>query len=263
MKNKNLIIGSTSQLSFYFPNHFDRISSRNIDFKVIKKTKYDKIFLLFAEQRTFLNEDENFFNLINFEFTLEVINRIKDFCNQVIIFSTSELWNAYNGVVKLQDPYLYNFSPYIKSKENLCNHINEYRNKFQNISIVYPFNFNSPYRKDGFLFSKIFKSIIKEEIITIGNTNFYRDILHPSVIVNNCLNIDNDILIGGGELIKISNFIRDLYSNFSMDYKKFIEVQDDFNLHNKRNEYFSETRYSSYQELLNLTTYDIRKYKIS
>ena len=48
-----------------------------------------------------------------------------------------------------------------------------------------------------------------------------------------------------------------------MDYKKFIEVQDDFNLHNKRNEYFSETRYSSYQELLNLTTYDIRKYKIS
>ena len=244
MKNKNLIIGSTSQLSFYFPNHFDRISSRNIDFEVIKKTKYDKIFLLFAEQRTFLNEDENFFN-------------------QVIIFSTSELWNAYNGVVKLQDPYLYNFSPYIKSKENLCNHINEYRNKFQNISIVYPFNFNSPYRKDEFLFSKIFKSIIKEEIITIGNTNFYRDILHPSVIVNNCLNIDNDILIGGGELIKISDFIRDLYSNFSMDYKKFIEVQDDFNLHNKRNEYFSETRYSSYQELLNLTTYDIRKYKIS
>ena len=43
MKNKNLIIGSTSQLSFYFPNHFDRISSRNIDFEVIKKTKYDKI----------------------------------------------------------------------------------------------------------------------------------------------------------------------------------------------------------------------------
>jgi len=263
MKKKNLIIGSTSQLSFYFPNDFDRISSRNIDFNEIKKKNYNKIFILFVEKRTFLNKSEDFFNEINLSFTLEVINKIKDYCDQIIIFSTSELWNAYNGEVKLEDPYSYNYSPYIKSKENLSNHINEYRYKFPNINIVYPFNFNSPYRKNGFLFSKIFNSIIKEEKISIGNTNFYRDIIHPSIIVNNCLNIKNDILIGSGELIKISCFIKDLYLNFNIEPEKFIEVQDNFNLHNERNEYFSKTKYSSYQELLKLTTYDIQRHKIS
>ena len=60
MTNQNLVIGNTSQLSTYFPkNNFDFISSRNLDFEKIQKKKYDKIFLLFAEQRTFLKDNDS------------------------------------------------------------------------------------------------------------------------------------------------------------------------------------------------------------
>ena len=57
----NLVIGNTSQLSHYFPDYYEKISSRNIDITKLYSKKYDKVFLLFAEQRTFLNESDEFF----------------------------------------------------------------------------------------------------------------------------------------------------------------------------------------------------------
>ena len=36
---KNLIIGNTSQISYFFPSSYDRISSRNIDFLNFKNVK--------------------------------------------------------------------------------------------------------------------------------------------------------------------------------------------------------------------------------
>ena len=53
----NLIIGNTSQLSYFFPENYESISSRNIDFSMVNNKKYDRIYLLFAEQRTFLNTE--------------------------------------------------------------------------------------------------------------------------------------------------------------------------------------------------------------
>ena len=78
----NLIIGNTSQLSYYFPLDYDRISSRNIDYPSIINKKYDSIYILFAEQRTFLNEDENFFIKTNVDYTIDVINNLKNHCNK-------------------------------------------------------------------------------------------------------------------------------------------------------------------------------------
>jgi hypothetical protein len=75
----NILIGNTSQLSYYFPQDYIRVSSRNIDFDFIKKNKVDTVHLLFAEQRTFLNRDEKFFTDVNVEYTLSIINKIKDF----------------------------------------------------------------------------------------------------------------------------------------------------------------------------------------
>ena len=103
----NLIIGDTSQLSFYFPKDFDRISSRNINYDEVNKKKYDKIFILFAEQKTFLNETENFYVNVNVTYTLSVIDAIKDSCKQVIVYSTSELWNNYDGEVSVNMKYNY------------------------------------------------------------------------------------------------------------------------------------------------------------
>ena len=148
----SLVIGNTSQLSYYFPNNFEKISSRDIDFTKLCSKKYDKVFLLFAEQRTFLNESDDFFIKTNFDYTLEVINKFKDISNKIIIYSTSELWNKYDGGISIDTPYNYFETPYIKSKEILCNTINQNREKYKNVIIAYPFNFNSPYRKEGFLF---------------------------------------------------------------------------------------------------------------
>ena len=259
----NLVIGNTSQLSFYFPENFEKISSRNINFTEITKKKYSRIFLLFAEQRTFLNETEEFFLKINFNYTIEVIDKLKNFTDKIVIYSTSELWNKYDRCVSINDPYSYNYSPYIKSKEILCNYINNNRDKYQNVIFVYPFNFNSIYRKKGFLFGKIFDSILNDKKISIGNVNFYRDITHPKIIVDFSLSAQNDCIIGSGELFNIKSFIEDIYSSVEKNINNYIDYEDSNNLKIKRGGYYSCTKTSNYQELIKLTIKDIYEYKTS
>ena len=259
MDINSLIIGSTSQLNFYFPEEYDRISSRNIDYELINGKGYDTIYLLFAEQRTFLSNDEKFFTDVNVDYTINVIDKIKTQCRRIIVFSTSELWNDYEGEVSVDMPYKYNYTPYIKSKEILCNKINDSKDVYEKVFIIYPFNFNSPHRKEGFLFSKIFKSIMSKEVTNVGDLNFARDIVHPSHIVNNSITTDKDMLIGGGELINIEKFIRDLYSLSNLNYDDYIHSLSENNLTNKRKNYYSKIKYSDYDSLLKLTHNDIRK----
>ena len=132
----NLVIGNTSQLSYYFPNDYEKISSRNIDFEELKKKTYKSIYLLFAEQRTFINESLEFFNKTNFNYTINVINELLDVCDRIVIYSTSELWNKYDGCVSITDTYNYNETPYIKSKETLCNFINNNMEKYKKVIII-------------------------------------------------------------------------------------------------------------------------------
>jgi nucleoside-diphosphate-sugar epimerase len=259
----NLIIGNTAQLNYYFPKEYDRISSRDIDFSIIKEKKYETIFLLFAEQRTFLNESEKFFVDVNFNYTLDTINKIKNYCEKIIIYSTSELWNDYDGKVSITMPFKYNYTPYIKSKELLSLYINENKDKYENVHIIYPFNFNSPYRKNGFLFSKIFDSIVNKNKNSIGNISFLRDIIHPSIIVNESIKTNKDLLIGGGKLININTFVEDLFKINNLNLSDYLTINESNNLKNSRKNYFSETSYSNYQELLNLTYYDTQKNIIS
>ena len=259
----NLIIGETSQLSHYYPPEFERISSRNIDVDKIKSKKYDSIFLLFAEQRTFLSEDESFFYKTNVEYTVKILDELKNYCKKIVVFSTSELWNNIDGEVNVNDKFNYNYTPYIKSKEILCNLINENRSMYDNIQIVYPFNFNSPYRKNGFLFSKIFDSLIYKKNNNLGNINFFRDMVHPSIIVKESINNDNDILVGSGELFNVEKFVKDLFFNLNLEFNDYISYDNSNNLANLRKNYYSKIKYSNYNDLLNLTIDDIRKYTIS
>ena len=261
---KNLIVGNTAQLSFFFPKeNNDFISSRNINFDDIKEKKYKKIFLLFAEQRTFLNEDTDFFIDVNVTYTLDVIDKLKDCCDNIIVYSTSELWNKYDGCVSINTPYDYFETPYIKSKEILCNTINQNRNKYKNVIIIYPFNFNSPYRKDGFLFKKIFNSLIYGEKITVGNIDFKRDLIHPKTIVDQSFNTDKDIIVGSGELYNVKDFIGDLFINLDKKMDDYVTYDVSNSLLNKRNHYYSCNKTSNYKELINLTIKDIYEYKFS
>lgn len=259
----NLVIGNTSQLSYYFPNDYEKISSRNIDFEELKKKTYKSIYLLFAEQRTFINESLDFFNKTNFNYTIDVINQLLDVCDRIVIYSTSELWNKYDGCVSITDPYDYNETPYIKSKETLCNFINNDREKYKKVIIIYPFNFNSVYRKEGFLFGKIYKSLLNNEKISIGDVDFERDIIHPKIIVNESINATEDTIVGSGELFNIKKFIIDIFNLYNKNFDEYISIESKNNLQNKRNSYYSCKPNSTYNELLELSIKDIYEYKTS
>ena len=259
----NLVIGNTSQLSYYFPNDYEKISSRNIDFEELKKKTYKSIYLLFAEQRTFINESLEFFNKTNFNYTINVINELLDVCDRIVIYSTSELWNKYDGCVSITDTYNYNETPYIKSKETLCNFINNNREKYKKVIIIYPFNFNSIYRKEGFLFGKIYKSLLNDEKISIGDVDFDRDIIHPKIIVNESINATEDMIVGSGELFNVKKFIIDIFNLYNKNFDEYISIESKNNLQNKRNSYYSCKPNSTYNELLELSIKDIYEYKTS
>jgi len=259
---KNLVIGNTSQLSHYFPNEYQKISSRNIDYKTFARKKFDRVYLSFADQRTFIQDNENNFIDVNFHYTMEVINFFKPLSKNVIIYSTCELWNNVEGPINIDMSFDYNYSPYLKSKDLLTSYIKASRNYHPNVIILYPFNFNSPYRKGGFLFGKIFDSIINKKKIEIGNTDFYRDLIHPSYVIERSIIAKNDELIGSGNLININKFIKDLYKEMNMNYEDYVTENSINNLLVKRKDFYFDTNVLyPYDLLLIKTIEDIKKWK--
>lgn len=211
----NLVIGNTSQLSHYFPNSFTKISSRNIDSKIFEQ-QWDRVYICFAEQRTYIKKDD-LFNKVNFDYTLETINKLK--AKTIICYSTAELWNNTSGPVDKNSSYSYHFSDYVSSKEKVTNFI---KNNYNNVLIAYPFNFNSIFRQPPFLFGKIFNSIIHKQKIEIGDTYYYRELLHPAFVVRESLNQVDHKVIGTGNLVFINDFIRKLYNKFNMEYEEYV-----------------------------------------
>jgi nucleoside-diphosphate-sugar epimerase len=253
---RNLIIGDSSQISKYFPESYDRVSSRNIDFENIRSKNYSSIWLTFAEQRTFFSEAD--FIDVNFTYTLKVINELKNHCLNIYVFSTSELWNQYDGPINLNLPFKYDFTPYIKSKELLSNEINEKDSDYNNVIIIYPFNFNSIYRKPGFLFYKIFNSIINKSKEEIGNINFNRDLIHPKLLVEKSLETKSHRIIGSGCLFNVKKFVEDIFIGLDLDINNHIIFKEENFLNNKRSEYYNEEIIGGYDLLLSQTINEIK-----
>jgi hypothetical protein len=260
----NLVVGDTSQLFPYFRELDPKIvgiSSRDINTESFVEGQFDRAFLTFAEQRTFRYEDLEFFTKINVDYTVYVIVKLSPFVKTFVIYSTSELWNGYGGGISLEMPYNYNHSPYIKSKELMEYRINLLRQFGYDIKIVYPFNFNSPYRKPGFLFSKFMEVILENKKITVGNLDFYRDITHPKKIVEASLTTQKDLIIGSGKLINLRQFYIDLLAKFSIIYEDY--VTEEINMFvNTREPYYLLSN-QLYNNLLEDTYYDITKFKDS
>ena len=55
----------------------------------------------------------------------------------------------------------------------------------------------------------------------------------------------------------------DLMNLSNMDYNDYIIEESNNGFPNQRKEYYSKIKFSSYEELLELTFYDIQNYKIS
>ena len=258
----NLVIGNTSQLSYYFPDDYIRISSRNIDFEYHKTQKYNRIFLCFAEQRTFIETDNQIFDEINFDYTIKVIDELIDNCNKMIFYSTSELWNNIDGPITINTNFKYNHSPYIESKRKITEYI---KKKYENVIILYPFNFNSLHRKPGFLFSKIFDSLINNKKIEIGDTYFYRDLVHPKYVIERSILAQEHELIGSGRLTHVNDFIRKLYSEMNMIYDDYVTENFNHNLKIERKTFWQESNICLYKKLIEDTVNEIKeiKYTIS
>lgn len=252
---KNLVIGDTSQLAQYFPNDYLKISSRNIEFT---DEKYDRVYVCFAEQRTYIKDDKDLFLNTNIDYTLNIIDHFSKYSNQIIIYGTSELWNNYNGPIDILTPFNYNYSDYIDSKRIM---IEKIKQKYNNVIILYPFNFNSVYRKNGFLFAKIFDSIIYDKPITIGNTYFYRELIHPKFVVEQSIKATTDQIIGSGRLTFVNDFIRSLYSYFSMDYKSYVTEDFKENLTYNKKIFYLKSKQVIYNNLYNDTVREIEKIK--
>ena len=234
---KDLLIGNTSQLAHYFPKDVYKISSRNIDKDIFSQT-WNRVYICFAEQRTFKKEDV-LFNQVNFEYTKNIIKTLN--AKTIIYYSTAELWNNYVGEISLKLPFNYYPTDYMNSKFNITNYL---KTNHENIKIAYPFNFNSKYRMPPFLFGKVINSIVERKKIILGDTYCYRELLHPSFIVNKSLNLNNDQIIGTGKLVFINDFIRSLYSAFDMNYEEY--VQEDLQQHSiyRKNIFYNNTRCS-------------------
>jgi nucleoside-diphosphate-sugar epimerase len=212
---EDLLIGNTSQVSKYFSDKIFKVSSRDIDASVFLK-KWNRVFLCFAEQRTFKKFDE-LFNQVNFLYTKEILDNLK--ANQIYYYSSAELWNNSVGGISVDMPFNYHVSDYMESKKNISNYI---KSTYNNVIILYPFNFNSKHRMPPFLFGKVISSIVNKEKITLGDTYYYRELLHPSFVVEETITATKDKIIGSGQLIFINDFIRELYEYFDLNYNEYV-----------------------------------------
>jgi nucleoside-diphosphate-sugar epimerase len=263
----SLIIGNTSQLAYYFPKEYERIPSRDFfekGFLLLHDKFYDRVYITFAEQRTFLeNTTSDVFFDINVDYTIKVIKYFEFKCNKIIVYGSSEIWNNCEGGVTINTPYNFDKTQYINSKFVMASTIHQYQSigEMQNVIIVHPFNFNSIYRKSNFLFSKVFDSIINKKKIEIGDTYFYRDIIHPKYVVERSLLADKDEIVGSGRLTFINDFIKDLYFFSGLKYEDYVTENIDCNLTTKRKINYLKSTSQLYNDLLSDTLNDLKTFK--
>lgn len=221
----NLVIGNTSQLSYFFPDDYIKISSRNVDMDYLKNNEWNSVYITFAEQRT--DKDEVDCITPNFIYTIDIIKNLVQNSKKIVIYTTCELWNGYVGRVSIKDPPRWTWSNrngYCLSKEMLMNYILIKRKEdWKNVVIIHPFNFNSSHRRMDFLFGKIYDSIINRKKIEIGDTYFYRDIVHAKQVVRRSIMAQNDEMVGSGRLILVNDYIRDLYKKFDLPYNHYVK----------------------------------------
>ena len=260
---KNLVIGNTSQLSNYFPDSYEKISSRNLDFNYLKNNNWNSVYICFAEQRTFLSNNDNISNEfydINCSLVKKVIENINS--NRIVYYSTAELWNNCNGEISIETPYNFISNNYTMSKYNITMELKN-KIKYPNVSIAYPFNFNSIFRKNGYLFSKIFDCLINKTKIIIGDTHYYRDIIHPKMVVDYSIYHDiigKDFIIGSGRLIHINDLIKKLFNSMNMDYNTYVTEDLSYKSSYRNKMFYSNVYNEKYgiEELINMTVSELK-----
>lgn len=255
----NLVIGSTSQLSHYFPEDYIKISSREVDLEYLRNNKWDGVYITFAEQRIY---DSNIDYIgPNYIYTLDIIRALLENSNKIVCYTSCELWN--NLVGQVEETTSPNFYPlnneYTISKLLLLNKISELKklnSEYEKVKFIHPFYFNSIYRNKYFLFGKIYDSILNKKRIKVGNLDFERDMVHAKFVVSKSIDLNRDAVVGAGQLFNIRDFVQDLYRLNNMDFNYFVE--EDLNLKSKPKFITAKVSWKyTYQDLLNDTQQEI------
>lgn len=227
----HLVIGSSSQLSRYFPDSYCRISSRNIDLDWVRSQRWDSVYICYAEQRTYIANDDHVRDLFwktNYDSVLSLIDVLVPIAKKIVYYSTAELWNQLNGPIDVSNPFLYHGNHYTDSKRAVSDALKN-KDAYPNVSVAYPFNFNSVHRGSEYLFGKVFRSILNKQPISVGDLNYYRELLHPSMVSNASIahgEPGTDFIIGTGRLIHVQDFIRNLYARFGLDYRNMVSSDE-------------------------------------
>lgn len=222
----SLLIGSSSQLAMYFPDNFQLVGARDFinDKKDIVSNSLCTV-LAFGENRTYLDKELGFeaFKHVNYQLTMQAIEKCLTFSDKVIVFATSELWGKHSSGVTIDTAFDFNKSNYVLSKLMLVDAVKTHFAS-DDVRIIYPFNFNTRYRKGQFLMGKVINSILTKSPIQVADTHFRRDLTTPLDIVNLC-NINEiwkEAICGSGQLLNINSVITELYNIAGLNKEAYV-----------------------------------------
>ena len=260
----NLVIGSSSQLSHYFPEDYVRISSRDIDFDYLKSQTWDAAYLTFAEQRIYDSGID--YITPNYIYTMKIIDALLERSNKIVCYTSCELWNELSGFISTStEPKFTLNNEYTISKLLLLNKVMGHRKSnplYNKVIFMHPFYFNSVYRSQYFLWGKIFDSIIHHKKIKVGNLNFYRDMVHAKFVVAKSIDQTADCMIGSGRLFNIKDFVVDLYQANRMNFHDFVEENTVTVSSGKEKLIMANVNWNyTYKDLLTDTQQDIENFK--
>jgi GDP-D-mannose dehydratase len=259
-----LVIGNSSQLAYYFPSDYVKISSRNIDLEYLRNNVWEAAYITFAEQRIY--EENIDYITPNYIYTLQIINALLDQSDKIVCYTSCELWNELNGFITPQTlPKFYPLTnEYCISKLLLWNKVLELRKvdtRYKKVIFAHPFYFNSIYRSKYFLFGKIFDSIVNEKKIQLGNLDFYRDMVHTKFVVQKSIEMTNDMMVGSGQLFNVGNFVRDLYKLNGLDFEKFVREDKSISFGKSKSIMAKVDWNYTYQDMLSDTQSDLLENK--
>jgi hypothetical protein len=93
----------------------------------------------------------------------------------------------------------------------------------------------------------------------VGSLDFYRDLIHPKLIVEKSFNCIDDEVVGSGVLTHVKSFYVDLLAWFGIDYNEYVTEHDQHFINVRKSFYFKTN--TLYTTLLKDTIKDIEYYK--
>lgn len=250
----NLVIGSSSQVSKYLPTGMERVSARDIPEEVFEK-QWESVYLTFAEQRTRHASDASYkgeFYKVNVDLTLDTVRRLR--AKRVVCYSTVELWSSLDGAISIDTPFDFVQNYYTDSKHIATTRLRQ----FENVKVLFPFNFNSVHRSEDYLFGRIFSSVINRKRVEVGSLDMKRDILHASWVAEQSVLAEKDTIIGSGTFHDVRKFVKDVYLGCGMDPEEFLVENGSPNRHNRILYLRSDKILYKYETLLKDTINDIK-----